>query len=339
MRDNRIRIRASAARGGAGRRALTGALLATALLLTGCAQDTTSPRGSSASYTEPPLPANAAVVRTNTPIPPAAGEGCGDLTASPSPNGTTHGPDVDAIRARGRLIVGLDPGSNLFSFRDPVSGTLEGFDVDIAGEIARDLFGDPQRVEYRILGSADRERALEDHTVDVVVKTMTITCARKQQVAFSTPYFMAHQRILAIKNSGIRSLADLAGRRVCIVTGTTSLDQIRRGQPAASILTVPTWADCLVVLQQRQVDAVSTDNTILAGLSVQDPYYAEMVGPDISDEPYGVGIPKGQDDMVRFVNGTLDRIRTDGTWNRLYQRWLQAALGPSSGPPQPDYQG
>lgn len=347
MRDNRIRIRTAAARAGVQRedratgrrRALTGVLLATALLLPGCTQDTTSARGSSPSYTEPPLPANAAVARTNTPIPPAAGEGCGDLTASPSPNGTTHGPDVDAIRARGRLIVGLDPGSNLFSFRDPVSGTLEGFDVDIAGEIARDLFGDPQRVEYRILGSADRERALEDHTVDVVVKTMTITCARKQQVAFSTPYFIAHQRILAIKNSGIRTLADLAGRRVCIVSGTTSLDQIRRGQPAASILTVPTWADCLVVLQQRQVDAVSTDNTILAGLSVQDPYYAEMAGPDISDEPYGVGIPKGQDDMVRFVNGTLDRIRTDGTWNRLYQRWLQAALGPSSGPPQPDYQG
>ncbi|WP_439956972.1 glutamate ABC transporter substrate-binding protein [Nocardia miyunensis] len=318
---------------------VAGFVAATALLMTGCAPDTSSTRAAGESYTEPPLPANAATARTDTPIPPAPGAGCGNLTASLSPNGTTHGTDLDAIRARGRLIVGLDPGSNLFSFRDPVSGTLEGFDVDIAGEIARDLFGDPQRVEYRILGSADRERALEDHTVDVVVKTMTITCARKQEVAFSAPYFMAHQRILAIKNSGISSLADLAGKRVCIVTGTTSLDQIRRGQPAASILTVPTWADCLVVLQQRQVDAVSTDNTILAGLSVQDPYYAEMVGPDISDEPYGVGIPKGEDDLVRFVNGTLDRIRTDGTWNRLYQRWLQAALGPSSGPPQPDYQG
>ncbi|MBU3066081.1 glutamate ABC transporter substrate-binding protein [Nocardia sp. NEAU-G5] len=317
------------------------ALTATALLSAGCAATTSAPRDdSTASYIEPPLPASAAPLPTNSPLPPAAAEqSCGDVTASLSPNGTTQGTSIDAIRARGRLLVGLDPGSNLFSFRDPISGTLEGFDVDIAGEIARDLFGDPQRVEYRILSQTDRERALREHTVDVVLETMTINCQRKQHVAFSVPYFMAHQRILVTKNSGINGLADLAGKRMCMVKGTTSLDFIRRAQPKANILTAPTWADCLVILQQRQADAASTDNALLAGLAAQDPYYVELVGPDLTDEPYGVGIPPGQDDMVRFVNGTLARIRSDGTWNRLYQRWLQPALGPSSGPPQPEYQG
>jgi len=322
------------------RRGLALALAATALLTAGCAATATrSQDEATTSYTEPPLPAQAAPLQTNTAMPSAVEQSCGNVTASLSPNGTTQGPAIDAIRARGRLLVGLDPGSNLFSFRDPISGTLDGFDVDIAGEIARDLFGDPQRVEYRILAQPDRERALRDHTVDVVVETMTIDCQRKRQVAFSAPYFMAHQRILAAKNSGINGLADLAGKRVCIVTGTTSLDFMRRAAPKALILTAPTWADCLVVLQQRQVDAASTDNAILAGLVAQDPYYTELVGPNLTDEPYGVGIPPGQDDMVRFVNGTLARIRADGTWNRLYGRWLLPVLGPSPGPPQPDYQG
>ncbi|MBL3176192.1 transporter substrate-binding domain-containing protein, partial [Klebsiella pneumoniae] len=92
-----------------------------------------------------------------------------------------------------------------------------------------------------------------DRTVDLVAKTMTITCERRRKVAFSTVYLRADQRVLAMKDSGIRGLADLAGKRVCVVRGTTSLEHVRREQPAATVLTVPSWADCLVVLQQRQV--------------------------------------------------------------------------------------
>ncbi|MGV9676287.1 glutamate ABC transporter substrate-binding protein [Nocardia sp. NPDC003482] len=316
-------------------RILAVVLAAVALLVAGCASEPPPPRASRTdSYTEPPLPAKAAPAQTDSPLPPETDPQCPDATASLRPG--SGGPTIDAIRARGRLLVGLDPGSNLFSFRAPISGTLAGFDVDIAKEIARDLFGDPERVEYRMLSSAERERALQEHTVDVVVKTMTITCDRRQRVDFSTTYFLSHQRILAMRNSGITGLGDLAGKRVCVAAGTTSLNLIRRRQPAASILTVPAWADCLVVLQQRQVDAISTDDALLAGLAIQDPY-TTMVGDNLSDEPYGVGIPKGNDDMVRFVNGTLERIRSDGTWNRLYQAWVLPVLGPSAGPPQPTY--
>ncbi|PPJ20023.1 ABC transporter substrate-binding protein [Nocardia nova] len=318
------------------RRIAAAALAVSALLAGGCGGAPATPRtGGSGNYTEPPLPANAVVTQPQPAPAPELEPQCGNPTASLRP-GADHGPAIDAVRARGRLLVGLDPGSNLFSFRDPISGTLAGFDVDVAAEIARDLFGDPRRIEYRILGSADRERALQDHSVDVVVKTMTITCDRRQRVDFSTTYLMSHQRVLAVKGSGIGSMADLAGKRVCAVGGTTSLDRIRHIQPTAAIMTVPTWADCLVVLQQRQVDAVSTDDALLAGLATQDPY-AEVVGPALSDEPYGVGVPKGNDDMVRFVNATLQRLRTDGTWDRLYQHWLAPALGSAAGPPEPTY--
>lgn len=312
-------------------------MICTALLLAGCAAGpgprSATPHG---DYARPPLPAQATVIPSDTTVRVPDDPPCGDPTASLRPAGPgASGPVLDRIRARGRLVVGLDTGSNLFSFRDPNSGVIVGFDADIAREVARDLFGDPDRIEYRSLGSEEREAALVDRRVDMVVKTMTINCARLQRVAFSTTYLQAHQRVLAVRSSGIKSLKDLADKRVCTIRGTTSLEHINRIQPEASVLTVPTWADCLVVLQQRQVDAVSTDDAILAGLAAQDPH-TELVGPSISEEPYGIGIPKGDDDLVRFVNGTLDRIRADGTWNRLYNQWL-AVLGPSPGPPPAAY--
>ncbi|MGW5309218.1 glutamate ABC transporter substrate-binding protein [Nocardia thailandica] len=320
------------------RRAGLAVLLVAAAALPGCAIDP-EPHEDRVSYTEAPLPAKASPVPSDSPVPPRVDQKCGDPTASLRPNGSgsaARGPALDAIRARGRLIVGLDTGSNLFSFRDPLSGRITGFDADIAREIARDLLGNPDLVEFRSLSSEEREQALVNHTVDLVAKTMTITCERRKRVAFSTVYLLAQQRVLAMKNSGIGGIADLAGKRVCVARGTTSLDRIRQDQPAATVLTVPTWADCLVVLQQRQVDAVSTDDAILAGLAAQDPY-TEVVGESISAEPYGIGIPLGDDDLVRFVNGTLDRLRADGTWTRIHRRWL-SSLGETPAPPAPRYQ-
>jgi polar amino acid transport system substrate-binding protein len=260
-----------------------------------------------------------------------------DSTASLRP--FTNQADADAavenIRTRGRLIVGLDIGSNLFSFRDPITGDITGFDVDIAGEIARDIFGTPSQVEYRILSSADRIAGLQNNQVDVVVKTMTITCARKKLINFSTVYFNANQRILAPRDSTITGPSDLSGKRVCVAKGTTSMQRIQEITPPPIIVGVIAWADCLVAVQQRQVDAVSTDDSILAGLVAQDPYL-HIVGPSLNEDPYGVGINLQNTGLVRFVNGTLERIRRDGTWNTLYRKWL-TVLGPAPAPPVARY--
>lgn len=315
-------------------------LVLVSLLTVSCVSSEVLPPEADVAYTEPPLPDGAGPAASPENLSPDPV--CDRPTASlrPVPAGTPAEnappmPTVDEIRARGRLIVGLDTGSNLFSFRDPMSGKLVGFDVDIAREISRDLFGDPERVDFRILTSAERVEALQDSTVDVVVKTMTITCARKQDVSFSTVYFQAQHRVLGVRGSGINGVADLANRRVCAVAGTTSLERLQRIVPTAQIVSAAMWSDCLVVLQQRQVDAVSTDDAILAGLAAQDPYL-EIVGDSLSPEPYGVGIKKESEDLVRFVNGTLERIRGDGTWNRLYARWL-TPMGASPGPPLPQY--
>ena len=270
------------------------------------------------------------------PPPENTDEDC-DLTASlrPFPDRAQADDAVANIRNRGRLIVGLDIGSNLFSFRDPITGEITGFDVDIAGEVARDIFGTPSQVEYRILSSADRIAALQNNQVDIVVKTMSITCERKKLVNFSTVYLMANQRILAPRDSTISQASDLSGKRVCAVKGTTSLQRIQEINPSPIIVEVVTWADCLVALQQRQVDAVSTDDSILAGLVAQDPYL-HIVGPSMNEEPYGIGINLENTGLVRFVNGTLDRVRRDGTWNTLYRKWL-TVLGPPPAPPVPRY--
>jgi polar amino acid transport system substrate-binding protein len=258
-------------------------------------------------------------------------------TASLRPFATKAEADdaVADIRARGRLIVGLDIGSNLFSFRDPITGEITGFDVDIAGEVARDIFGSPSQVEYRILSSAERITELQKSHVDIVVKTMTITCERRKLVDFSTVYLDAAQRILAPRDSPIVKPSDLSGKRVCVAKGTTSLRRIREIVPPATIVSVVNWADCLVTLQQREVDAVSTDDSILAGLVSQDPYL-HIVGPNLDTQPYGIGVNQKNPGLVRFVNGTLDRVRRDGIWNALYRKWL-TVLGPAPAPPEPRY--
>jgi len=311
-------------------------LLTTVLVVAGCNQ--TAPALTVPALTlSPPTPAG---MQELTPEPvqvpaPEAGE-C-DRTASLRPFGTKAEADaaVTEIRNRGRLIVGLDIGSNLFSFRDPITGEITGFDVDIAGEVSRDIFGTPAQVEYRILSSADRISALQNKKVDIVVKTMTITCERRRQVNFSTVYLMANQRILAPRDSTISQVSDLSGKRVCVVDGTTSLKRIQQISPAPIIVSVVTWADCLVALQQRQADAVSTDDSILAGLVAQDPYL-HIIGPSMNQEPYGIGVNLGDTGLVRFVNGTLERIRRDGTWNTLYRKWL-TVLGPAPSPPVARY--
>ncbi|MFY1670555.1 glutamate ABC transporter substrate-binding protein [Plantactinospora sp. WMMB334] len=288
---------------------------------------------------EPPRPIgmqDPAIVPTG----PAASSGSCDPRASLRPSGSLPRPRqmpagtaMATIVQRGRLIVGVDQNNYQFGFRDPLTGQLTGFDVDIAREIARGLFGDPGRIQFRAISSADRITAVQEGTVDLVVRTMTMNCERWQQVSFSTEYFTAGQRVLVNRGSGVRRIEDLRDRKVCAAAGSTSIRNIAaKGTRPVSVVN---WTDCLVLLQQNQVVAVSTDDSILVGLAAQDPN-TEVVGPRFSDEPYGVAISRESPELVRFVNGVLARIRSDGTWTQLYRRWL-TSLGPAPAPPVARY--
>ncbi|KRE27186.1 ABC transporter substrate-binding protein [Mycobacterium sp. Soil538] len=283
-----------------------------------------------ASLTTLPMPSGAQVAPS---VSGAAVESC-DATASLRPSSEPE-PTVDAIRRRGRVVVGIDQNNNPLSFRDPVTGELEGFLVDLSREIVRDLVGDPGKADFRLVSEPDRIPAVQNKTVDILTKATTITCPRAEQIAFSTVYFEGSQRLLVPRGSPVRGPADLAGKRICSGLATTSIATVARVTPAATILGVLNLDDCLVALQQGQADAASTDDVLLAGMVAQDPNL-EIVGPPLEAEPYGIGINKSQDDLVRAVNASLNRIRNDGTWVALYRKWL-SALGPPPTPPEPKY--
>ena len=312
-------------------------LIALVLMTGGCGSSPIPP----SSVTVTPIDAIPAGAQLVTAAPIDANGDC-DREASlrpgplPPPDAMPPGSTMAAIAARGRLVVGVDQNTYLFGFRDPSSGRLEGFDIDIAREIARSIFGDPNRVDLRVVDAGQRESALQSGQVDLVVRTYSVTCERKKVVAFSTVYYYANQRILAPVGSTIDSVGALADRRVCAAWGTTSLSRLFALETRPTLFGVTSWTDCLVMLQQGQVDAVSTDDGLLKGLAAQDPNF-EVVGESLGLEPYGVGIAKEHTDLVRFVNGVLAQMRADGTWQRLYDAHLRS-LGPSLGPPPARYQ-
>jgi polar amino acid transport system substrate-binding protein len=231
--------------------------------------------------------------------------------------------------------VGVDQTTFLFGFRNPTTGNLEGFDIDIANQIAAALFGSADgHIQFKAIPSSLRERVLMDHQVDIVVRTYSITCKRLQDINFSTVYYQAGQRILVDKASKVTKLADLAKQKVCATKTSTSLTKISTDPSKPVPVSVDNWSDCLVMLQQGQVAAVSTDDVILAGMAAQDPTL-KIVGDRFTEENYGIGIPKDNDDMVRFVNAVLDDVRA-GPWRTSYNRWLAPRLGEASAP-SPQY--
>ncbi|TCO65115.1 glutamate ABC transporter substrate-binding protein [Actinocrispum wychmicini] len=272
------------------------------------------------------------------PKPGAQAPNCGDPTASLRPNGLAVTPNstMAKIRDRGRLIAGVDQNTYLFGFRNPASNSLEGFDIDMARQVAKALFGDENKVQYKVITSKDREDVLVRGDVDIVVRTYTINCDREQKVAFSSVYYDTGQRVLVDKNSPAKGMDDLGGKRVCANAGSTSIDAIAKNPAKPVAISVPNWSDCLVLLQQGQVAAVSTDEPILAGMAAQDPNL-KIVGPKLTVEPYGIGIPKANTDMVRYVNAVLEKIRGDGSWQQSYDQWVGGRTGVQATPPAPKY--
>ncbi|MCR6485539.1 glutamate ABC transporter substrate-binding protein [Amycolatopsis sp. OK19-0408] len=263
---------------------------------------------------------------------------CNPLASlSPSSTNVPDSSTMGDIKRRGKLIAGVDQTTYLFGFRNPTSGNLEGFDIDMVNEIARAIFGSPEgHVQFRAITSGQREEVLEKHQVDIVVRTFSITCARKKNVQFSSVYYKAGQRILVTKESKATKLADLSGKKICAAKKSTSAAKIATDPAKPVAITVDNWSDCLVMLQQGQVDAVSTDDTILAGMAAQDPTL-QVVGGQFTEENYGIGVPKDNEDMVRFVNAVLDNVRNGGAWQDSYRRWVEPSLGAAS-PPSPVYQ-
>ncbi len=268
---------------------------------------------------------------------PSQGGACADVRDSlrpqgplPAPGAMPAGSTMAKIAARGRLIAGVDQGKYLVGYRNPITGQLEGSDIDIVRQIATAIFGDPSRVQYVVLDIADRAGALNRGQVDLVVNSFSVTCDRQRTVEFSTTYMAATARVLVPVNSGVREVEDLAGKRVCTSAGSTTERMLRALPAHLDVQTLPGIPDCMVELQHGRAAAVSSDDVLLAGLAAQDPQ-THVVGRSLLLSDYAVGMRRDAPDLVRFVNGVLERARSDGSLAASDQRWL-GRLNPA---PQP----
>ncbi len=329
--------------GNRSRRLLGAGGLLLAALLTGCASASGPVNLPTVSTANPPRPVGvvegAAAVPTAAPAP-----SCNNPTASlrppspiPAPGAMPAGTTMARIASRGYLIAGVDQNTYLFGYRDPKTNAIEGFDIDMVHDVAKAIFGDPSRVQFKAITSAQRVPELKSGAVDIIARTMTISCGRLADVNFSTVYYKASQRLLVPTTSDVSNISQLGGKKVCAASGSDSLGHIASVSTHPIPVAVGDWSDCLVMLQQGEVDGVSTDDTILAGMVAQDPN-TKIVGPSIADEPYGLAIPKQDTDFVGFVNGVLDAVRSDGDWTASYHTWIGDRIaGGSDQPPTPQY--
>jgi polar amino acid transport system substrate-binding protein len=295
---------------------------------------------SAGTYAATPLPATTTATPAPTGSSGTAAPACDNATQSydplPSLTGDAANNALAAIRQHGRLRVGVSADSLLLASRNPLTGQIEGFDIDMARNVAQAIFGDPDRIEPIVISAADRLPALQDKRVDLVVRNMTMTCARWNDIAFSSEYYQSGLKILVKQGDTTTSLEGLAGKKVCAPSGSTTLDKVK-----ATAGVIPVGAanhtSCLVRFQDGDVDAIAGDDTVLAGLVAQDPYAFVPPMQPLTSEPYGIGVNKDQKDLVRYVNRVLDTVKADGRWKASYDRWFRPSLKVEASPPQSVY--
>jgi len=260
----------------------------------------------------------------------------------PTPDKLPADSTMAKIKERGRLIAGVSADTLLLGARNPVSGRIEGFDIEMLRGVSQAIFGDPNKVELKVITAAQRLPSLKDGSVDIVARNMTITCDRWKEIAFSSEYYRSGQKVLVRlgektgSGAPIKGMADLAGKKVCAPNGSTSMDKLRTFTDIDAV-GADTHTGCLVLFQQGAVDAITGDDTVLAGLAAQDPYADVVQAPAFTAEPYGLGVNQKNVDFARFVNGVLEEMRADGRWTKAYNTWLADSLGKAPVPPEPVY--
>jgi glutamate transport system substrate-binding protein len=259
-----------------------------------------------------------------------------DATASTAPTTTTKpkfaaGSTMEKLQTAGKITVGTKFDQPGFGLKNPTTGKVEGFDVEVAKILAAALFGEKvdaveSKINFVEAVSKNREPFIQQGTVDIVAATYTINDTRKQIVDFAGPYFVAKQDIMVKKdNTTIKAVTDLAGKKVCSVKGSTSEKNVIAKAPTAVLSLFDTYSLCAEALTDGRVEAVTTDNTILAGLIKASSGAFKLVENPFSDEPYGIGLKKGDDAFRTFVNDTLAKSFTDGSWAKAFEATLGTA--------------
>ncbi|UQU66345.1 glutamate ABC transporter substrate-binding protein [Couchioplanes caeruleus] len=238
---------------------------------------------------------------------------------------------VGKASSQKKLVVGVkadQPGLGL-----QTGGTYTGFDIEIAKIIAKGLGVPESGIEYKTTVSSNREPFIQQGQVDMVVATYTINDERKKVVNFAGPYYVAGQDLLVATDSTITGPEALVGKKVCSVSGSTPAKRIQTDYKGVNLQQFDSYSKCVQALSNKTVDAVTTDDIILAGYAAQEQYAGKfkVVGKKFSEEPYGIGVKKTDTEGCKKINEILKTSATDGSYKAAWD----STLG-KSGTPAPE---
>lgn len=222
---------------------------------------------------------------------------------------------------RDRLIVGVKTDARLFGFKEPMTGEIKGFDVELAGAISRYLLGDEHKLVLKSVSAQTRFPMLQNAEVDILIATVSITKERKHLADFSDSYFEVGESILVDNHSKITHLNDLAHKKVIVVKGTHAVTVLPQQIPSVKLLQYDNYIEAIKALRKGEGVALVTGSGILMGIQKDNPDL-QMVGGFFTFESYGIAVRKGDSVMLDAVNTALRKIRASGEYNTLYQKWF-----------------
>ncbi len=247
---------------------------------------------------------------------------------------------AEKIKAKGKITIGVKFDVPFMGLKNAVTGGVDGFDTEMGKIIARKIFGtDKDKIEWVEAISRNREPFITDGKVDIVISTYTINDARKKIVDFAGPYVSARQDILIYKvdAGSIKSVDDLNGRKVCSVQGSTSLNNLKAKAPRADVVAFNTYSECVEALKDGRVEAVTTDDLILISFAKKFSAF-QLVGKPFSDEPYGIGLKRCDNDFRNWINDTIDEAVKNGDYKKAWDapNSIGDAGLPLTNPPKTD---
>ena len=249
---------------------------------------------------------------------------CGGGTATPGAGGAGAGDGI---------TIGIKFDQPGLGLREGDSYT--GFDVEVAKFVAKELGHEEGDIEWIESPSAQRETLIETDQVDLIFATYSITDSRKERVSFAGPYFIAGQGLLVrADEADIKGPDTLDGKRLCSVTGSTPAQKIKDQYPGVELQELGTYSECLPALLNGTLDAMTTDDTILAGFAAQQQYAGKLklVGEPFTTEHYGVGLKKGDVELCEKVNAAITKMIDEGAWEAAVEK----TLGPADYTPGPN---
>ncbi|MGC4949630.1 glutamate ABC transporter substrate-binding protein [Streptomyces sp. DT224] len=221
-----------------------------------------------------------------------------------------------------KITIGIKIDQPGIGLKTP-DGKYTGFDVDVATYVAKELGYDAKNIEFKETKSADRETAISRGDVKFIVASYSINDERLQKVDFAGPYLLAHQDILVrADDDSIKKPEDLNNKKLCSVTGSTSAQNVHdKLAPKAQLQEYGGYSECLTGLENKAVDALTTDDSILAGYASQDVNKGKfkLAGFKMTNENYGIGLKKGDADLKKKINDALTKMVKDGSWDKAVE--------------------